>query len=385
VRRLEELRGKAERVVVGLMSGTSADGVDAAVVRIAGSGPSTRVETLGFRTHAFSDAVREQVLALREARADVLCRWNVELGELFAAAALGALDEAGLDPGDADLVGSHGQTVVHLTPREGVGAATLQIGEPSVIAERTGLPVVADFRMRDVAAGGEGAPLVPWVDWLLLRPEAGCRLAQNLGGIGNVTLVTQGAEDVLAFDTGPGNAPLDAAAALLTDGRARCDEGGALAARGQVDEAEVQALLAHPFFRKPPPRSADRSTFGEELVRALVGRRPELSGPDVLATLTEFVARSVAEACREHLPADARPVDCVVSGGGVHNATLMGRLGRLLHPLPVRTSDAFGIDPDAKEAVAFAVLANETVHGHAGNLPRATGARWPVVLGKLVP
>ncbi len=385
MKRLEELRRRSELLAVGLMSGTSADGIDAALVRLRGSGPSTEVETLAFLTRAFPPTLRDRLLALADAPAHELCRWNVELGEQFAAAALAVIERAGLEPAAVDLIGSHGQTVAHQPRREGIGAATLQIGEPCVIAERTGLPVVADFRMRDVAAGGEGAPLVPWVDWLLLRPRAGVRLVQNLGGIGNVTVVTQEPADVLAFDTGPANAPLDAAAALLTDGRETRDADGALAARGHVDENEVQALLRHAFFHRSPPRSADRATFGERFVGTFVARRPDLSGPDVLATLTEFVARSVAVSLREHVPQGVQPTELVVSGGGVHNATLMGRLARAVRPLPVHTSARYGIDPDAKEAIAFAVLANETLHGHAGNLPRATGARWPVVLGKIVP
>jgi anhydro-N-acetylmuramic acid kinase len=385
VRRLLELTERPDRLVVGLLSGTSADGIDAALVRIHGSGRATRVETVAALTETYADPVREQVLALASADVSTIARWNVELGEAFARAALAVIAAAGLRPGDVHLIGSHGQTVAHQPRTRDRNAATLQIGEPCVIAERTGLPVVADFRMRDVAAGGEGAPLVPWVDWLVLRPTAGARLAQNLGGIGNVTLVTQDPDGVIAFDTGPANAPLDAAATLLSGGARRHDDGGREAALGRVDENELAALLTHPFLAQAPPKSADRATFGEGFVRRLSQRRPDLSGRDLLATLTEFVARSIAASYGDHLPPGVQPVDVVVSGGGVHNHTLMERLRKLLHPLPVRTSAQVGIDPDAKEAVAFAVLANETLHGHAGNLPRATGARWPVVLGKIVP
>ena len=383
--RLDDARAKPSRLVVGLMSGTSADGIDAALVRVEASGAATRVETLAFLTRPYPPAVRATVLELRERTATDVCRWNVELGESFAAAALEVIAKAGLRPEDVDLVGSHGQTIVHLPRTSGRGAATLQIGEPCVIAERTGLPVVADFRMRDVAAGGDGAPLVPWVDWLTMRPAAGQRLVQNLGGVGNVTLVTQEPEGVVAFDTGPGNGPLDAATALTSGGRLAHDEGGRLAAQGRIDENEVRALLGHPFLERSPPKSASRETFGEPLVAALARRRPDLSSADLLATLTEFVARSIVHAYERHLPPDRAPVDVVVSGGGVHNATLLARLRRLLDPLPVRSSADLGVDPDAREAVAFAVLANETLFGNAGNLPRVTGARWPVVLGKLVP
>ncbi len=391
--RLAAARDKPERLVVGLMSGTSADGIGAALVRIRGAGAVTTVETIAFLTERYPPAVRATVLGLRERTGSEVCRWNVELGELFAKAALAVIAKAGLRPEDVDLVGSHGQTIAHQPREAGRSAATLQIGEPCVIAERTGLPVIADFRMRDVAAGGEGAPLVPWVDWLTMRPREtgdgdaarGERVVQNLGGVANVTLVTQAPEDVVAFDTGPANGPIDAAAHLVSGGTLACDEGGALAERGTADENEVRALLAHPWFRLPPPKSLSREIFGEPFVAHLVRRRPDLRGPDLLATLTEFVARTIADAYERHLPPGRRPIDVVVSGGGVHNRTLMARLRHHLAPLPVRSSAELGIDPDAREAVAFAVLANETLHGHAGNLPRVTGARWPVVLGKIVP
>lgn len=384
MRRLLTLAGRPERVVVGLMSGTSADGVDAACVRLTGSGPATRVRTLATRAVPYPDAVRAAVLALETSSVAELARWNAEVGRWFARAALEVVEAAGLRPDEVDLIGSHGQTVHHTPRTAGADAVTLQIGEPCVIAESTGLPVVADFRQRDVAAGGEGAPLVPWVDWLLLHRPQGALLAQNLGGVGNVTLVTPRADDVLAFDTGPANGPLDAAAARVSGGRLRYDDGGALAAAGHVDENEVRHLLAHPFLRRAPPKSASRTAFGEEFVDALVARRPDLSGPDLVATLTEWVARSIAGAYAEHLPG-AGATEVVLSGGGVHNPALVDRLRRAIAPLPVRTSSELGIDADFKEAIAFAVLANETICGHAANLPRATGARWPVVLGTIVP
>lgn len=377
--RLVAARARPSRVIVGLMSGTSADGIDACVVRVHGAGRATRVETLAACTEPYPADVREAVLGLRDATATDVCRWNVALGERFAAAALAVLARAGLTPRDADLVGSHGQTIVHL-PRE----ATLQIGEPCVIAERTGLPVVADFRPRDVAAGGEGAPLVPWADWLTMRPASGSRLVQNLGGVANVTLVTQDPDGVVAFDTGPANGPIDAAAALATGGAARYDAGGRLAAAGRADASIVAEALADPWFSKAPPKSASRETWGEPWVRSVAARRPDLSGADLVATMTELVARSISDAYARHL-AGSGAADVVVSGGGVHNPVLLGRLRELLAPLPVRSSADLGIDPDAREAVAFAVLANETLAGNPGNLPRATGASRPVVLGKIVP
>ena len=385
MKRFAAIAAKPERLVVGLMSGTSADGIDAALVRLKGVGPDTRVTTLATASEPFTKETCAAIHALAGGTARDIARWNVDLAELFAAAALRVIQKAGLLPADVDLIGSHGQTIVHLPREGGRSAATLQIGEPCVIAERTGIPVVADFRMRDIAAGGEGAPLVPWVDWLLMRPDEGVRLAQNLGGVGNVTLVTTNPADVVAFDTGPANAPIDVAAALATGGKRRYDKGGKLAAAGTIDEAEVRRMLDHPYFKKAPPKSLDRDTFGVTYVLELTRRRPQLRGPDLVATVTEFVARSVVGAYARHVPKSVRVADVVVSGGGIHNPVLMDRLRQLLAPWRARSSAELGVDPDAKEAVAFAILANEAVSGRSTNLPRVTGARHPVVLGKFVP
>jgi len=385
-----------EPVVIGLMAGTSADGIDAVVARVGDAAPGSSsglsVSTLAARTERYPDALRERVLSARLATAEEIARLDLELGELLAHAAQAVLAAAGLGAESVVAIGSHGQTVAHL-PGAGVlgphgrrGAATLQIGSAAVIAERTGVPVVSDFRSRDVAAGGEGAPLVPYVDWLLLRLPEGARLAQNLGGVGNVTLVTPAAEDVRAFDTGPANGPIDAAVALLSGGRLRCDEGGEAATRGTVVHEEVERFLAHPWFRTPPPRSLSRDVFAEPFVEAFIARREDLSGDDVIATLSEFVARSIVDSYREHLPSGERALplrDVLVSGGGVHNAFLMRRLAQLLDPVPVRSSAEVGLDPDDKEALAFAVLATETLRGRAANLPGVTGAAGRRVLGSI--
>ena len=377
--------------VVGLISGTSADGIDAAVVRIVGSAEGVaHCATLGGLTVPFDDALRVRLLAAGAARADEVARLHALLGERFAAAALAAIDAVGLRRDEVDAIGSHGQTVAHV-PRSRAagavgapaGAVTLQVGCAARIAERTGLPVVSDFRSRDTAAGGEGAPLVPYADWLLLRTTAATRLALNLGGVANVTLVTPRAEDVRAFDTGPANGPLDAAARRLLG--ASCDRDGAAAARGTVDAAEVARVLSDPWFDTPPPRSLARETFGERLVADLLARRADLAPEDVLATLTEVVARTVERALRDHLRVGAAgvapPCDVVVSGGGVRNVTLMARLAAVLRPLPVRSSAELGIDPDLREAVAFALLAGASLRGLPGNLPGVTGAAGPRVLG----
>ncbi len=392
--RLAERALRAELTVIGLMAGTSADGIDAVVARVGTTAldQSPAIAVLASHAQPYPDALRERVLSARLSPAEEIARLDSELGVCFAHAARAAIDAAGIAIDAVDAIGSHGQTVAHVPgggivgPRGRRGAATLQIGSAAVIAEQTGLPVVHDFRARDVAAGGEGAPLVPYVDWLLLRLDDGVRLAQNLGGVGNVTLVTPAASDVRAFDTGPANGPIDAAVALLSGGRLRCDEGGEAAARGVVARDEVERLLAHPWFRTKPPRSLSRDIFAEPFVERFIARREDLSGDDVIATLTEFVARSIVTAYDEHLPRNeqARPLrDVIVSGGGVHNAYLMRRLAELLAPVPVRSSTSVGIDPDDKEALAFAVLAAQTLRGRCANLPQVTGAAGPRVLGSL--
>lgn len=377
------LRDLTPRRIVGLMSGTSADGVDAALVEVAGAGETTRVRLLAFTTQPYEPALRARVLALGEAGVEELLRLHYRLGEEFARAALAVIEPARRRGLAVHLVGSHGQTARH-QPRAAAPdgrAATLQIAEPAVIAERTGLPVVADFRARDVAAGGEGAPLVPLVDWLLFQCPGRVRACLNLGGIANVTVVPARLGEVRAFDLGPANMPLDLVVAAWTGGAESFDRDGARAAAGRVDAALLAELLRHPFLAQPPPKSTGRETFGATFVRPLLGRfagRPD----DLLATLTRFVAEAVADGLRRHVP--ERVDEVLVSGGGVHNRTLMAALAECLAPVPVRSVEAEGMDPDAKEAIAFAVLANETLFGRPGNLPTATGAAGRRVLGKIV-
>jgi anhydro-N-acetylmuramic acid kinase len=381
--RLLALRDQPMRRVVGLMSGTSADGIDAALVEITGAGDDARVRLAAYRQTPFSPAVRARLHDARRASAEKLCELNVLLGETFARAAIEVAGAAGLGAADIDLIGSHGQTVSHLPPSAYPVGATLQVGEGAVIAELTGAPVVCDFRVRDVAAGGEGAPLVPLADWVLCRTPGRVRALQNIGGIANVTVVPDRAEGVFAFDTGPGNMPLDAVARVASRGAEGYDKDGGRAARGAVDARVVAELHRLPFFDRPPPRSTGREEFGDAWLSPLLDR---FAGrhDDLLATLTRFVAESIHGAyARWVLP--RTPIDEVfVSGGGVHNRTLMAHLAELFAPVPVASTAAIGLDPDAKEAVAFAILANETLFGRPGNVPAATGARGPRVLGKIV-
>jgi anhydro-N-acetylmuramic acid kinase len=383
------LRQLPARLIVGLMSGTSADGTDAALVEIAGAGETTRARVLAHLTIPFQRTLRERIYALIEADAAEVCELNVLIGEAFADAVLAVCTAAGVEPRQVHLVGSHGQTAAHRPRSAGRLGATLQIGEASVIAERTGLPVICDFRVRDVAAGGEGAPLVPLVDHLLFRVPGVRRAIQNIGGIANVTLVGDRFEDLVAFDTGPGNMALDAVARAASRGLESYDVDGRRAASGQVDAALLAELHHHPFLTQPPPKSTGRELFGRNFVYPLLdrfsARAPSSPGisplDDLLATLTRFTAETIARSYREHLPAP--PAEIYLCGGGAANPTLRRHLEELCAPVPVRDTGALGVDPKAKEAVAFAVLANETLFGHPGNVPRATGARAPRVLGKI--
>jgi anhydro-N-acetylmuramic acid kinase len=382
--RLVELRARPLRRVIGLLSGTSADGTDAALCEIEGAGPDTRVRLVAFESVPYDAALRARLHDARRASAEKLCELNVLMGENFARAALAVAAKAGLAAADIDLIGSHGQTVSHLPRSAFPVGSTLQIGEAAVIAELTGAPVVCDFRVRDVAAGGEGAPLVPLADYYLFRTDGRVRALQNIGGIANVTVVSAALADLLAFDTGPGNMPLDAIARAASHGRDSYDLGGARAARGSVDAVLCAELHRLPFFDRPPPRSTGREEFGDAwlvpLLARFVGRLDDLA-----ATVNRFVAESIHRAYVRWVFPRLAVDEVLISGGGVHNLTLMGHLAELFAPVPVRSTAEVGMDPDAKEAVAFAILANETLFGLPGNLPVATGARGPRVLGKIVP
>ena len=383
------LRELPRRRIIGLMSGTSADGVDAALIEVEGEGERTRVELAAYVASATPRSLRERIFALAEADTTELCELDVLLGECFAQAAFEVCQAAKVPMESVHLVGSHGQTAVHRPRSAGKIGATLQIGEAAVIAERTGLPVISDFRVRDVAAGGEGAPLVPLVDHLLLRAPPKWRAIQNIGGIANVTLVGGTVGDLLAFDNGPGNMALDAVARAASRGTEGYDVDGRRAARGRVDAELLAELHRHPYLALPPPKSTGRELFGRGFVYPLLDRwkdrAPSVPGgaplDDLLATLTRFTAEAIARSYREHLP--RQPDEIYICGGGARNPTLMANLREAIAPIPVADTSAIGLDPDAKEAIAFGVLANETLFGHPGNVPRATGATGPRVLGKI--
>jgi anhydro-N-acetylmuramic acid kinase len=377
--------------IVGLMSGTSLDGVDAALVEVTGEGiDDVQARVVHALTVPYEEAQRAVIHdGILAGTAEALCGLHAELGEWLAGAVVQVCRAADVDLSSVDAVGSHGQTVWHRPPVAGRRGATLQLGDAATIAERTGITVISDFRTRDIAAGGHGAPLVPWVDQLLFALPDRARALQNIGGIGNVTRVPpRGSnETVFAFDTGPGNALMDAAVEIATGGRLKYDRGGQLAARGKVDEALLADLLRHPYFAAEPPKSTGREEFGRPFVTRLV----ELLEPegdqdwmDLVATLTELTARSIADAYRRWLiPLGLDEV--VLTGGGAKNPTLAARIAALLDPLPMVDGEKLGVDPEAKEAVAFAVLAWAHLRGIPANLPSATGAAGPRILGSLTP
>lgn len=373
--------------IVGLMSGTSLDGVDAALVEIHGTGTTLTCELIDCITGEFSEEFRQKLkFVMDESQPNLkqMCSLNFELGYIFAQAVKDVCAKNKLSLDELDLIGSHGQTIYHyMDPVGGDFASTLQIGEPSVIAYECQTPVVSNFRSMDVAAGGQGAPLVPYPEFLLYRGEKG-RLLQNIGGIGNVTVLPPMAtlDQVFAFDTGPGNMIIDACMQALF--QQSYDDGGKIAASGTVNEALLQQLMAHPYLAVKPPKSTGREQFGQQYVDELLANNQHLPAEDLIATVTDFTAATIAL----HYQRDVFPYhqidEVVIGGGGSYNPTLLQMLQtRLGEQVQVVTNEAIGFDSNAKEAVAFAILANETWHQTPSNVPSATGASKPVVLGSI--
>ncbi len=369
------------RLMIGLMSGTSRNGVDAACVRVTGSGTiGTKVKLLHHSRLPYPRALSRALSDLQLLGPSDICRINAEVGEAFARAAITCAQEAGISLLRFDAVASHGQTLWHSPPKGNKKGASMQVGEPAVIARRTGLPVVSGFRGADMAEGGQGAPLVPYVDHMLFARKAPI-LVHNLGGISNVTLVTAELDNVRAFDTGPANSLMDAAMRRYF-GRPY-DRGGAKARAGRPDKELLRRLLAHPYFRKSPPKSTGPETFGAAFLSEVLPPRSRKRGEDVLATLAQLTAHSVAGAYRKHLLPGSAITEAVFSGGGTKNTFLMQLLGEHLLPLKLTLSDSYGIPAQAKEALAFAVLGSEALEGRQTNLPQVTGAARGVRLGSI--
>ncbi len=410
---LQSIQEKKRRLVVGMMSGTSVDGVDAALVEITEehsmeeehfmeekhsneSGRPLRAKLLAFENRPYPEEVREQIFALFRPETSTVDRigyMNFLLGELYAQAALSVIQKAGLTTADVDLIGSHGQTIWHEpVPCEKDGFPvryTVQIGEGSVIANRTGLVTVSDFRVADMAAGGQGAPLVTFSEYLLYRLEDETLLLQNIGGIGNMTVLPAAArpEEVFAFDTGPGNMIIDAVVSALTGGAQVFDDGGIFASRGRVNGELLALLQQEPYYTRPLPKTTGRELFGTQYTAKILDwqmshRIPEA---DLVATVTDLTAWSIENAYEQYVLPGHHASRLIVGGGGSYNLTLLRFLRERFapHGVTVQTQEDLGQSSDAKEAVAFALLADRCIRGLPNTLPSVTGARKASVMGKI--
>ena len=381
-------------LVLGMMSGTSADGIDVALARISGAPPSLNARLIGHTTVKFPDGLRKEILRVAEQQpisAGALSQLNFRLGELLAEAALAACRKFRVSPKRISLIGSHGQTIFHqghAVPYFGAPtASTLQIGEPSVIAARTCVATVGDFRPADMAVGGQGAPLVPYVDYLLYRHAKLGRVSLNLGGIANITVLPPAAKpkQVFAFDTGPANMLIDALVSHFTRGRLRFDKNAQFAAKGRSNPALLDELLRDPYLKLAPPKSTGREYYGHAYVKKVLalGRRHRAKPNDLIRAATIFTALSVVDALNRFVLRKTKIDQLIVSGGGAHNPQILAQLSAALPGIEVLRSSRLGVPEDAKEAFAFALLAYETFHERPSNLPSATGARGPAILGKI--
>lgn len=383
------------KYAIGLMSGTSVDGIDAALVSISGSWTATRVRQISFLTMPFTDQVRSRILALAGGGATSMrevCEMNWLIGELEADACEAVLDDAGVKKEDLAFVGCHGQTFWHEpVTTEYCGRrirSTLQLGEAAPVAERIGCPVVSDYRVRDMAAGGQGAPLVPYSEYILYRDAAHTTGLQNIGGIGNISILPAGGgvEDTLAFDTGPGNMLIDGACMQLSGGRLHYDDRGGMAARGHVSEPLLQFIYAEDAYpQQRPPKTSGRERYGERMLQPVLNRAGELglSAEDIVATLTWYTAWTIAYSLDHYCTGTNHPERIIVGGGGAQNQSLMADLRRQLPDVRILTNEDLGYSSDAKEAIAFAILANECIYGHVNMIAHVTGAEHPVVMGKI--
>jgi anhydro-N-acetylmuramic acid kinase len=383
-------------LIIGLMSGTSVDGIDAALVNISGAGRKTHVELVYFCCVPYTPELRNAIFELcRPCKGSVpdFCVLNSVIGEKFADAALAVCDAAQVPISQVSAIASHGQTIWHQPiPRSIAGSlvtGTLQIGEPAIIAARTGIQVVSNFRAADMAAGGQGAPLVPYADWILFSSPKEDRAVQNIGGIANVTYLKRGGnlEDVTAFDTGPGNMVVDGVVRALSGGEMNFDKDGAWAAKGNIHDGLLEQLLDNAFFRLPPPKSTGREQFGEQYVKRVLQRATALGldSASTIATATALTAESIVRAYRNWLDPRGGTSTVILGGGGVHNRTLVRILEEKLSPARVTTHAVTGIPEDAKEAIAFAILGYQTIHNRTSNVPSATGAAYQAVLGSITP
>jgi anhydro-N-acetylmuramic acid kinase len=378
--------------VIGLAPSDSADAIDAALVELEGSGWDAKVRLLAYERFPFAAKMREAVSVATNPETgalDAVCALNFALGELFAAAAVDLAKDHGLRIAEVDLIGSHGPTVRHFPEQVEIGGmwavSALEIGEAAMIAERTGVTVVADFRAADIAAGGRGGPLATYADFVLFRSANRSRAVQSIGDVGSVTHLPSGArtDQVIAFDTGPGSALIDSVVTRLTDGKLGYDAGGKLALAGKPDKVVLGGLIGHAFLQKRPPKSAGPDAFGDEFAGELLDRHLDISMEDMVATVTAFVAQSIKRGYERWLP--KTPDDIIVGGSGATNPTLVRMLTEAVPRTKLYTHEDFGFNSDARNAVAFAILVGETMRMRPSNVPSATEAKHQAILGKIVP
>ncbi|CAH0261484.1 Anhydro-N-acetylmuramic acid kinase [Peribacillus sp. Bi96] len=374
--------------IVGLMSGTSLDGIDAALVRVNNSGLETEIEMIEFITYPFPKDIENEImqsLSIETSNVQLICSLNFKLGKLFAEAVKEVCNKARFPIEELDLIGSHGQTIYHHPLQEQNWIpSTLQIGEAAVIAHDTNTMVISNFRTMDMAAGGQGAPLVPFTEYILYRSETKGRLLQNIGGIGNVTVLPKQAslDDMYAFDTGPGNMIIDEVCRQLF--HLKYDDGGKLAKQGNINDELLSYCISHSYIMSPPPKSTGREMFGKQYVIELLKRFEALPSHDILATVTMFTAKSIVENYRNFIFPKTEIEEVIIGGGGSYNKTLLDMIQSLLGTsIQVLTQEELGYSSEAKEAVAFALLANETFHRNPSNVPKATGAKNDVILGNI--
>lgn len=374
---------------VGLMSGTSLDGVDAVLVDIIGTGLDTKVEVIAFNTYEIPESIKEEIKKAclqNESSSALICSLNFKLGYLFSDAVKSICKEANIKTEELEFVATHGQTVYHIPKSIGTYIpSTLQIGEPSIIAFENNVKVVSNFRTMDIAAGGEGAPLVPYSEFILYGGRGEDIALQNIGGIGNVTVIP-GKKDmrkIYAFDTGPGNMMIDEACQRLFG--VKYDKGGQIASRGKANKKMLDKLMSHPYISLVPPKSTGREEFGEDYVCLLLEEYSDLPKEDIIATLTAFTAESIIYSYKKHIIPKTNLRKVIIGGGGAHNKTLIEFIKNGLDGIEVLTQEDVGYSSDAKEAIAFAILGNETIHGNPSNIPGATGANTNVILGNITP
>lgn len=367
--------------IIGLMSGTSYDGVDAALVEIrpGSDKDDLRVKLIKHIHVSYKRQIRDKISMAFNGNTGHICRLNFELGEIFAKAVLLLIDISGYRKKDIDAIASHGQTIYHIPPLKGKNGSTLQIGEPSVIVERTGILTISDFRTRDIAAGGHGAPLVPIADYLLFKKNGLVRAVLNIGGISNVTIVKERPDDTIGFDIGPGNSLMDEAVRFYSNGRMPFDKNGSMAKKGKPNKRLLNELLSFPYFKKNPPKSTGREVFGADLVKDIF-KRYDMPIEDILSTFAHLTAITIRDAIISYSPNEV-----ILTGGGVKNLFLINLIKNMFGDsgIIVKKISDYGIPVDAKEAVSFAIIGYRTLNMQTGNIPSVTGAGRSVILGKI--